>query len=291
MTGIEPRSHGRRLSRGTVRQAMLDTAVAMAVEAGIGIGLESMSVEEIIQVARVPRSSVYRIWPVKEMFLDDLLCYMAGRQAYFGAQDVFDPQTFEVVARVIEENRSLLATPAGRRAVLCEGVRLGVRRNAQALRDSALARMHTALIATVSSTGSSKIRPEIARALDDAEAASRRSIVTLFRDVIVPALGLRLRDPGATLDHMVMAGGVLIQGLALREILARSVGGDEAGEPAAGTPASGTSPTTAQLLDQPVPGPGLDGEPAPWSLVALTYLGLIDTFLEPDPDYRSPGGS
>jgi hypothetical protein len=32
-------------------------------------------------------------------------------------------------------------------------------------------------------------------------------------------------------------------------------------------------------------------EPAEWSLVALSYLGLIDTFLEPDPGYagRPPG--
>jgi AcrR family transcriptional regulator len=303
VTGIEPRPHGRRLSRDTVRQAMLETAVAMAVEAGIGIGLESMSVEEVIQNARVPRSSVYRIWPVKEMFLDDLLRYMAGRETYFGGQDVFDPQTFTVVAGVIEANQWRLATPEGRRAVLCEGVRLGVRRNAQALRESALARMHTALIATVSSTGSSKIRPEIARAIDDAEAASRRSIVSLFRDLILPTLGLRLRDPGATLDHMVMAGAVLIQGLALREILAEAVRGDQAGAPEAPAPesagpasaapeaagpASDGRPTTVQLLDRAVPGPGLDGPPAEWSLVALAYLGLIDTFLEPDPDYRSP---
>jgi AcrR family transcriptional regulator len=303
VTGIEPRSHGRRLSRDTVRQAMLETAVAMAVEAGIGIGLESMSVEEVIQNARVPRSSVYRIWPVKEMFLDDLLRYMAGRETYFGGQDVFDPGTFKIVAGVIEENRWRLATPEGRRAVLCEGVRLGVRRNALALRESALARMHTALIATVSSTGSSKIRPDIARALDDAEAASRRSIVTLFRNLILPTLGLRLRDPGATLDHLVMAGGVLIQGLALREILAEAVSGDQAGAPeppaaespvaesraaeSAG-PATEAGPTTVRLLDRPVPGPGLDGQPAEWSLVALAYLGLIDTFLEPDPDCGSP---
>lgn len=313
VTGIEPRSHGRRLSRDTVRQAMLETAVAMAVDSGIGIGLESMSVEEVIQNARVPRSSVYRIWPVKEMFLDDLLRYMAGRETYFGGQDVFDPQTFKTVAGVIEANRWRLATPEGRRAVLCEGVRLGVSRNARALRESALARMHTALIATVSSTGTSKIRPDIARALDDAEAASRRSIVTLFRNLILPVLGLRLRDPGATLDHLVMAGGVLIQGLALREILAEAVRGDQARTPesagpepareadsapgaagpespapGAAAPESATMPTTVQLLDRPVPGPGLDGQPAEWSLVALAYLGLIDTFLEPDPDYRSP---
>jgi hypothetical protein len=254
---------------------------------------------------RVPRSSVYRIWPVKEMFIDDLLCYMAGRETYFSGPEVFDPQTFQVVARVIEENRSLLATAAGRRAVLCEGVRVGVWRNAQALRDSPLSRIHTALIATVSSTGSSKVRPEIARALDDAEAASRRSIVGLFRDVVLPVLGLRLRNPAATLDHLAMAGSVLIQGLTLRQILAEAVsstpaGGQRPGEPRqdSGAPrrpaalepgadgADGWS--SVQLLDNPVPGPGLDGNPAPWSLVALTYLGLIDTFLEPDPDFRAP---
>ena len=43
------------------------------------------------------------------------------------------------------------------------------------------------------------------------------------------------------------------------------------------------------LLNAPVPGPGLNGEQAPWTLAAFAYLGVIDTFLELDPDFVPPG--
>ncbi|HEY5356511.1 MAG TPA: hypothetical protein VIJ82_02250, partial [Streptosporangiaceae bacterium] len=121
------------------------------------------------------------------------------------------------------------------------------------------------------------------QALDDAEAASRRSIVALFRDLVMPTLGLRLRDPGATLDHLAVAGSALAQGLALRHVLVDALAKDGAdGAPEPGADGDGGS---ARLLDCPVPGPGLAGRPAEWSLAALSYLGLIDTFLEPDPGY------
>jgi AcrR family transcriptional regulator len=255
VSDADPGAQGRRRSKEQVRETMLQTALEMAVEAGVGISLDSISVEEVIQNARVPRSSVYRIWPAKEMFVDDLLCHMAGRHSYFSGQDVFDPATFAVVTATIRDNKHLLGSAQGRRAVLCEGVRLAVQRNVQALRQNSNARIHTALIATVSSTGSAAIRPRIAQALDDAEAASRRSIVALFRDLVMPTLGLRLRDPGATLDHLAVAGSALAQGLALRHVLVDALAKDGAdGAPEPGADGDGGS---ARLLDCPVPGPGL----------------------------------
>jgi len=43
------------------------------------------------------------------------------------------------------------------------------------------------------------------------------------------------------------------------------------------------------LLNTPVPGPGLDGKPTEWTLAALAYLGVLDSFLEQDPDFVPPG--
>ena len=43
------------------------------------------------------------------------------------------------------------------------------------------------------------------------------------------------------------------------------------------------------LLNVPVPGPGLDGKQAPWTLAAFAYLGVIDSFIELDPDFVPPG--
>ncbi len=54
----------------------------------------------------------------------------------------------------------------------------------------------------------------------------------------------------------------------------------------------GTASDTALvngLLNVPVPGPGLDGKPVEWTLAAFAYLGVIDSFLELDPDFVPPG--
>ena len=40
-----------------------------------------------------------------------------------------------------------------------------------------------------------------------------------------------------------------------------------------------------QVADSPILRPGLDGQPAKWTLAAVGYLGVVDSFLEPDPDF------
>ena len=44
------------------------------------------------------------------------------------------------------------------------------------------------------------------------------------------------------------------------------------------------------LLNAPLPGPGLNGETADWTLVSYAYLGLVDGFVELDPDFTPPPG-
>ena len=61
-----------------VRQRMLDAGRELAIEAGAALTIEHLRLEEVIQRARVPRSSVYRLWAYREEYIDDLLCYLAG---------------------------------------------------------------------------------------------------------------------------------------------------------------------------------------------------------------------
>jgi len=87
-------------------------------------------------------------------------------------------------------------------------------------------------------------------------------------------LGLRLRDPARTAEQMQLAGGLLVQSMAQRNVQVQAALGD--------------TPDAAHvdaLLNAPVPGPGLDGEPAEWTLAAFAYLGVIDAFVELDPDF------
>jgi hypothetical protein len=89
-------------------------------------------------------------------------------------------------------------------------------------------------------------------------------------------IGLRMRDPERTAEHMMLAGGLLVQSLALRNIQVQV---------AVPVP---DAVHVDSLLNTPIPGPGLNGQPAEWSLVAFVYLAIVDAFAELDPDFVPP---
>jgi len=262
-----------------VRRRMLEAGRELAIEAGAALTIEHLRVEEIIQRARVPRSSAYRIWPYREDYIDDLLCHLAGAGSWFNERPVFDPETLTVLKQVVEDNRELISQPGGRRALLCEVVRLTVAQNYGALSESGTWRLHMALSATLGSTRSGEARQKIAAALEESQRVSRESLVALF-SFLAAEIGLRMRDPAATIEHMQLAGGLLVQSLALRNVQVQAAAdGDDSGEAA----------QVDTLLNAPLPGPGLHGQLAEWSLAAYAYMGLVDAFIELDPDFTPSG--
>jgi hypothetical protein len=261
-----------------VRRRMLEAGRELAIESGAALTIEHLRVEEIIQRARVPRSSAYRMWPYREEYIDDLLCYLAGAGNWFNDRPVFDPETFTVLKQAVEDNRELIGSPEGRRALLCEIVRLTVAQNYAALTESGTWRLHMALSATLGSTRSGEARQKIAAALEQSQRVSRDSLVAVF-GFLAAELGLRMRHPAATIEHMQLAGGLLVQSVALRNVQVRAAaGGDDSGEAA----------LVDTLLNAPLPGPGLHGRPAEWTLAAFAYLGVVDAFIELDPDFTPP---
>jgi hypothetical protein len=261
-----------------VRRRMLEAGRELAIEAGAALTIEHLRVEEIIQRARVPRSSAYRMWPYREEYIDDLLCYLAGAGNWFNDRPVFDPETFTVLKQVVEDNRELIGSPEGRRALLCEIVRLTVAQNYAALTESGTWRLHMALSATLGSTRTGEARQKIAAALEESQRVSRDSLVAVF-GFLAGELGLRMRHPAATIEHMQLAGGLLVQSVALRNVQVRAAAGDDD---------SGEAALVDTLLNVPLPGPGLHGQSAEWTLAAYAYMGVVDAFIELDPDFTPP---
>jgi hypothetical protein len=258
---------------------MLEAGRELAIEAGAALTIEHLRVEEVIQRARVPRSSAYRMWPYREEYIDDLLCYLAGAGNWFNDRPVFDPETFTVLKQVVEDSRELIGSLEGRRALLREIVRLTVAQNYAALTESGTWRLHMALAATLGSTRTGEARQKIAAALEESQRVSRDSLVAVF-GFLAAELGLRMRDPAATIQHMLLAGGLLVQSMALRNVQVRAAAdGDDAGEAA----------LVDTLLNVPLPGPGPHGQPAEWTLAAFAFMGLVDAFIELDPDFTPPG--
>src|ERR1700758_888206 len=87
-----------------VRQRMLDAGRELALEAGAALTIEHLRLEEVIQRARVPRSSVYRMWAYREDYIEALLVYLAGSGSWFRDRPVLDPETFTVVRKVLADN-------------------------------------------------------------------------------------------------------------------------------------------------------------------------------------------
>jgi hypothetical protein len=277
-----------RVPSEVIRQRMLDAGRELALEAGAALTIEHLRLEEVIQRARVPRSSAYRLWPYKEDYTGDLLSYLAGAGSWFSDKPVLDPETFTVVRQLMAEHREMASTLAGRRALLCEIVRVTTERNYRVLAESAQWRLHMALVATLGSTRAGDARRRIATALEDAQDRSRATMVAMF-EFLRSELGLRMRDPARTAEHLQLAGGLLVQSLALRNVQVQAAIGaqGDGGTSAPGSP-DGTSAVVAHvdaLLNQPIPGPGLDGGTADWTLAAFAYLGVVDAFAELDPDF------
>jgi AcrR family transcriptional regulator len=267
-----------RVPAEVVRQRMLDAGRDLAMEAGAALTIEHLRLEEVIQRARVPRSSVYRLWPYKESYIEDLLLYLAGAGNWFNDRPVFDVETITVLMAVLDDNKELLGSLAGRRALLCEVVRIALAQNYEALSESVAWRLHMALAATLGSTGSGEARKKIAAALEEAQRMSRDSLVAVF-GFAAEVIGLRLRDPDVTSERVQLAGGLLVQAMALRNVQVQ-----------AAVTESAEAAHVDALLNTPLPGPGLHGQPAEWSLAAFAYLGVLDAFTELDPDFIPPVG-
>jgi AcrR family transcriptional regulator len=290
-----------RVAAEEVRQRMLDAGRQLAHEVGPALTIEHLRLEEVIQRARVPRSSVYRLWPYREDYIDDLLCYLAGEGSWFSDRTVVDPETYDLAVRVVTDNLPMLATPEGRRALMCEVVRITATRNYEVLAESLPWRLHMALIATLGSTRSGGARRRIAAALEDTQRRSRASLVTVLSHLST-MLGYRLRDPAFSLDHVQLAGGLLVQAMAQRNVQVQAALARPADAPGTADPDGATGAAdpgeddlaeparVAGLLNDPIPGPGLGGQPARWSLAAFSYLGLVDVFMELDPDWVPPEG-
>src|ERR1700761_7864325 len=241
-----------RVPAEAVRQRMLEAGRELALEAGAALTIEHLRLEEVIQRARVPRSSVYRMWAYREEYIDDLLCYLAGGGSWFSDRPVLEPQTFADVKHILDENARLLATLEGRRALLCEITRVTVTRNYTALTESTPWRLHMALVA----------------ALEDSQRISREMMVSVLLQ-LVGVVGLRPRNPAYTFDHMALAGGLLVQCLALRNVQIQAAIGAPEGP---GLAQASDTAMVDGLLNAPLPGPGLHGQPAEWTLAAFAYL-------------------
>ncbi|MDA0634246.1 TetR/AcrR family transcriptional regulator [Nonomuraea sp. MCN248] len=247
-----------RLSDQETRRRMLDAALALVEQDGLTVGLDHISVEDVIQRAGVSRTAVYRRWPYKDLFHADLLRELARGAAPASAVD--EEATRRLLGSVLDGRAAEPATPQGRHDLLTEMLRVSAADDFEAIHRSAGWRTYLALQATFLSLPDGELRADVGEALRLSES---RFVDRVARgwELVATALGYRPRPEAgggfpliATLACASMRGLVLMA-LPDPELLTRRV------------PANPTGAST----------------PADWSLIGLAAAGIGVTFLELDP--------
>lgn len=248
-----------RLSRSEIESRLLDTAMRLIQRTGLTVSLEHLRLDELLELADVPKTSFYRVWQSKDRFFARLLEELVQSEGGVGA--AYDPETIRVAGAVIRLHSDLLGTAEGRERVLRETVRQGAQQNFASLLNSVGWRTYMAILATLPGISDEGARERIKTALQAAENDFLDRMADFYSGLL-PVLHYRLR-PGITTRHVAAAGAAVVEGLVQRYVV------------------------SPELVDGTVPGPAIDGGTTDWSLAALGFLGVIQALAEPDPD--APG--
>lgn len=253
-----------------VRDELLAAGHRWLRDHGTSAGVRGLSLAGLAREAGLPAAAVRDEWPTEEAFVTDLLCHLAGPECF--GREAFDSETLDIGLAVLREHQGLLGTVAGRRAVIAEAIRQAVPRNLIATVASPEWRLYLALVAAVPALPDESTRIRIAGALQTS-VAGFVARMSAFYQGMAGLLGLRFRQPSYTFEHVTTAGAALVEGFALRQLLADSAG----------------AATLTSLLGTPLPGPAPTGGEAPWTLLAVAFNGLVDAFFDLDEAHPPPG--
>ncbi|MEB3052435.1 TetR/AcrR family transcriptional regulator [Mycolicibacter sp. MYC123] len=245
----------RRLSESDLRERILGSAVAMLTESGgLTVSMAHLNMEELIRIADVPRSSVYRAWGSKEAFYVELMERMVAP----GPEGSYADDVVRIARRVLDQSRQLLGTAQGRRAVLEEMVRSTVTQSFHGAARSLAWRSFTALAVAVPT-----LDDEDQQRILAAMAASHARIIDRVAEVYtetLPLVGMRMKA-GFDIRTAIATGSATMDGLIRLGF---------------------TDPATVASV---ILKPGLDGEPVEWELPPLAFLAILDAMIEPDPEF------
>ncbi|NQX04456.1 TetR/AcrR family transcriptional regulator [Rathayibacter sp. VKM Ac-2856] len=239
-----------RLSREQVRTRLLDAALAVVRAEGLRVGVSHLPLEDVIRAAGVPRSTVYRIWPTRQAFYDELVAAIPER--ILTAR--LDPTSLSAGDSYLHRRLSEPPTAEQMREILVASVSVAIEANYENVFSSQHWRNFVALVGAVDSHAE-PARTAIREALRSRQIHFIENMAKYYRHTLAEA-GLQLRS-GRDEDHAVLASAIcaFVEGLCIARIAA---------------PELVTGPLDADRPESP-------------SLVVAGALMLIDGFCEPVP--------
>lgn len=237
----------RRLPEAETVRRLLDVAVARVLRQGLAVGVDQLSMEEVIVEAGVARSAVYRKWPTREAFYARVLVELLRRDDtsihYFSATTLTNAEDF------LDQLGPLPEDHEERRRMLIELCRVAATHNFLEVRNSPPQRTHLALAALIQSSRT-RFRDEGLALLRESEERFTAHMVPLYRQLFA-RFGLRLRD-GLSWPQFVAAAAAVVQGTTVQ------------------------SEAMSQAETAPFVGdPFGTGQPAAWCTAALAFTALV----------------
>lgn len=243
-----------------VRARMLLSATQYVDTVGLSLGVSGPLIERIAANAGITPKQFSRVWPSHDAFLADLFCDLANQARIDRADSQTLLSTWQYLSMRVDELRSSI----GRRRVLIDIIRTAAQYNFEVVTASNKWRTYAALSTTIESWADPAAGARITDALRASELAFVETMESFYRNVL-PTVGYRLKPEfHGDLQPFVVAAASVIEGLGI---------------------VRATVPALVEAhFDFPVDG---ESEPEEWSVASLAFVGVVDAFIEPDPDFQA----
>ncbi len=246
---------------------MLDAAVGMITEQGLTVSLDHIRLDEVVEAADVARTSAYRRWPYKDLFIADLLIELAQASRLGTGWGTTDTLIVETLSGLLP--RPPKADPdQDRLDVLVEVLRVSAQADVEAVLASPDWRTHIALQATLLGLPDGELRSAVGANLRAAEERFGATRADAFRR-LAALWGYRPVDAGTNEGGSGALDGFAQLALALTSTMTGLVirASSEPGllEPRWHLAPFGTSERTT------------------WSAPALALVRVVMSHLEPQP--------
>ena len=236
---------------------MLRTALDLVESQGLTVSLDHLSLENVITHADVSRSSAYRRWPYKDLFLADRLVAVAR-----------DTDLSVEPPGLIEELSALIAgtdlnDPQSRQDLLIEALRLSSGSEFERIWSSPRWRTYVALSATVTGLPLGPIREAAAAAVLDAETRFVARRARVYRN-LAGMIGYRVRgglEDEVGYELMSSTSGAVMTGYVVKALVDEEL-----------------ATSTRRLA------PFGSSKTADWTVPMYGLTAVFHAFLEPDPD-------
>ena len=240
------------------REKLLRSATHYVDTIGLSLRMNDALIQHLSAEAGVTAKEFSKVWSSTEEFLADLFTELANQARI----DRADTQTLLTTWQYLSMRSADLRSAAGRRCLLIDIIRTGAEYNFHVVTASNKWRTYAALSTTILSWPESEARTRVLDALRASQLAFVETMESFYRNVL-PTLGYRLK-PMFNNDYQpfVVAGASVIEGLGIVRSTVPSLVG-----------AHFRDSDTAE-----------DAEP--WSVASLAFMGVLDAFFEPDPEFE-----